>query len=64
MPFIIAGGVGKITDIKDALKYEFINAVSTAHLLNFIGDSLKKTRLICDKCGVQLAKWPSIDGNF
>ena len=61
VPFIISGGVGKITDIKDALKYDFINAVSTAHLLNFIGDSLKKTRLICDEFGVNLAKWPSID---
>ena len=64
VPFIISGGVGKITDIKDALKYEFINAVSTAHLLNFIGDSLKKTRLICDEYGVRLAKWPSIDSVF
>ena len=64
VPFIISGGVGKITDIKDALKYEFISAVSTAHLLNFIGDSLKKTRLICDEYGVRLAKWPSIDSVF
>ncbi len=64
VPFIISGGVGKITDIKDALKCDFINAVSTAHLLNFIGDSLKKTRLMCDEYGVQLAKWPSIDDDF
>ena len=61
VPFIISGGIGKITDIRDALKKDFINAVSTAHLLNFIGDSLKKTRLLCNESGVELATWPSLD---
>ena len=57
IPFIIAGGIGKIKDISDSLKCDYINAVSTAHLLNFIGDALERTRIVCNENQIKLAKW-------
>jgi len=64
IPFIISGGIGKITDFPESLKYNFIRAVSTAHLLNFIGDSLCKSRILCRERGIELASWPDIDELF
>jgi len=64
IPFIIAGGIGKIEDIKDSFKSEFIDALSTAHLLNFIGESLKNARILCKDNGISLASWPNIDQIF
>ena len=43
-PFIIAGGIGKTEHILSSLSKNYINAVSTAHLLNFIGDALQNCR--------------------
>lgn len=59
-PFILAGGIGKSEHIVSALEKEYINAVSTAHLLNFIGNSLEKTRQISYQKGINLAKWNDI----
>tara|TARA_B100000161_G_scaffold223005_1_gene168535 strand:- start:407 stop:1213 length:807 start_codon:yes stop_codon:yes gene_type:complete len=60
LPFIIAGGIGKVTDIREYLCNESIDALGIAHLLNFIGDSLCKTRVICRESGVKLANWPDL----
>ncbi len=60
-PYIIAGGIGKIIDIKESLKNDYIDALGIAHLLNFIGDSLCKARNICRESGVELAKWPDFN---
>ena len=60
IPFIIAGGIGKITDIRESLQYNYIDAVGVAHLLNFIGDSLKRSRILCMENGIKLATWPDL----
>jgi len=59
-PFIIAGGIGKSEHILNALSKNYINAVSTAHLLNFIGNSLKKCRNEANLKEINLAKWTHI----
>ena len=56
-PFIIAGGIGKSDHILNALSKDYINAVSTAHLLNFIGNSLEGCRNDANLKEINLAKW-------
>ena len=56
-PFIIAGGIGKSEHILNALSKNYINAVSTAHLLNFIGNSLERCRNEAIIKDINLAKW-------
>tara|TARA_Y100000589_G_scaffold307206_1_gene322639 strand:- start:169 stop:963 length:795 start_codon:yes stop_codon:yes gene_type:complete len=56
-PFIIAGGIGKTEHILNALSKNYINAVSTAHLLNFIGNSLQRCRNEANLKEINLAKW-------
>ena len=60
IPFIIAGGIGRLEHIISALEEDYINAVSTAHLLNFIGNTLEKTRQLSYDKGINLAKWKDI----
>ena len=43
-PLIISGGVGKSIHMLKALKNKKVDAIATANLLNFIGDTLKKAR--------------------
>mgnify|MGYP001178450574 CR=1 FL=1 len=43
-PLIISGGVGKSIHMLKALKNKKVDAIATANLLNFIGNSLKKAR--------------------
>ena len=43
-PIIIAGGAGNWKHLLNGLKNKDVNAVSTANLLNFIGDGFKKAR--------------------
>ena len=57
IPFIIAGGIGKSEHILNALSKNYINAVSTAHLLNFMGNSLEKCRNEANFQEINLAKW-------
>lgn len=57
VPLIIAGGVGHAGHFLDGLKQENVNAVSTAHLFNFIGDGLKKARALLIQEGIELAFW-------
>ncbi len=59
-PFIIAGGIGKTEHILNSLSKNYINAVSTAHLLNFIGDELKNCRDEAFIKNINLAKWMHI----
>ena len=56
-PFIIAGGIGKSEYILNSLSKNYINAVSTAHLLNFIGEALKNCRDEAYIKNINLAKW-------
>jgi len=56
-PFIMAGGIGKSEHILNALSKNYIHGVSTAHLLNFIGDSLQKCREEAYIKEINLAKW-------
>jgi cyclase len=56
-PFIIAGGIGKSEHILNSLSKNYINAVSTAHLLNFIGEALKNCRDEAYIKNINLAKW-------
>ena len=42
---ILSGGTGNFHHIYDGLERNGVNAIATANLLNFIGDSLIKTRL-------------------
>ena len=44
IPIIISGGAGNSLHFYEALKIKEIDAVSTAHLFNFIGDGLEKAR--------------------
>ena len=60
-PFILAGGIGKPEHIISALEKDSINAVSTAHLLNFIGNSLEITRQTLSQKGINLASWNDIN---
>ena len=60
IPFIIAGGIGKSEHILSSLSKNYINAVSTAHLLNFIGDALQNCRDEAFIKNINLAKWMHI----
>ena len=44
IPLILAGGIGFVDHILEGLNDKRLNAVSTAHLFNFIGDGLKEAR--------------------
>ena len=44
IPIIISGGAGNDKHFFEALKMDEIDAVSTAHLFNFVGDGLEKAR--------------------
>ena len=44
IPIIISGGAGNYEHFYEALKIKEIDAVSTAHLFNFVGDGLEKAR--------------------
>ena len=44
IPLIIAGGAGKYHHLSEGLKEDRVDAVATAHLFNFVGDGLTKSR--------------------
>ena len=54
---IISGGCGKSSHLSEGLKNKKIDAVSTANLLNFIGDGLKKARETMLKNKFNLPEW-------
>lgn len=56
-PVILAGGVGNAIHLAEAINDKRIDAVSTAHLFNFIGDGLKEARNSLIDNGVDLPIW-------
>lgn len=60
VPLILAGGAGNFEHIKTALEQEGTSAILTANLLNFMGDSLKRTRDQLIEMGMNLPKFYSL----
>lgn len=54
VPVIIAGGAGNSTHLEAGLLDERVDAVATAHLLNFVGDGLIKARRRLVTAGIPL----------
>jgi len=57
LPIIFSGGAGNYTHLLSGLEDDRIDAVSTANLFNFIGDSLKVSRMKLLSKGISLAVW-------
>ncbi len=57
VPLIIAGGAGNEHHLLAGLKLDEINAVATANLFNFVGDSLPVARKQIIKEGINIARW-------
>jgi imidazole glycerol-phosphate synthase subunit HisF len=57
IPVILAGGAGNGEHLIEGLKDSRVDAVSTAHLFNFVGDGLVNARNSLYKIGMDLAKW-------
>ena len=57
LPIIISGGAGNGSHLVDGLRDKRIDAVSSSHLFNFIGDGLKRARQEAINNKIQLAKW-------
>ncbi len=57
VPLILMGGVGHATHIVEGLVHPDVDAVATANLFNFVGDSLVRTRSECRSRGIDLAAW-------
>jgi cyclase len=57
VPLIIAGGAGNEKHLEQGLNFNFVNAVATANLFNFIGDGLPKVRVGILNKGMNLAQW-------
>ena len=56
-PVIYAGGAGNYKHLTDALKMKKIDSISTANLLNFVGNGLQEARKQIIKKKIKLAKW-------
>ena len=57
VPIIISGGAGNSNHFYEALKNNEIDAVSTAHLFNFVGDGLEKARKNLIKNKISFPEW-------
>lgn len=57
IPVIVAGGAGNANHLIAAIKNEWIDAVATANLFNFLGNSLPKSREAMINQGIPLAKF-------
>ena len=57
LPIIIAGGAGKYQHFMEGLEEKKVDAVATANLFNFIGNSLEDSRIALLEEGFNLAKW-------
>ena len=58
-PVILAGGVGHSEHIAIGLNSTAVSAVSTANLLNFVGDGLHRARIELRAKGIPLARFDS-----
>lgn len=56
-PIIFSGGAGNYSHFAEALKKNKIHSVTTANLLNFIGNGLQEARELVRKKGINLAEW-------
>jgi imidazole glycerol-phosphate synthase subunit HisF len=56
-PVILAGGVGNALHLAEGINNPHVDAVSTAHLFNFIGDGLRDARNSLINSGVDLPLW-------
>tara|TARA_B100001057_G_scaffold492224_2_gene584168 strand:+ start:12087 stop:12854 length:768 start_codon:yes stop_codon:yes gene_type:complete len=56
-PVIYSGGAGNHNHLIEALKKKEIDSISTANLLNFVGDGLQEARKQIIKKKIKLAKW-------
>lgn len=59
VPLILAGGAGKPEHFAIGLSDERVDAVSTAHLFNFVGNSLQLSRDHLLNEGMHLVRWDS-----
>lgn len=57
IPLIIAGGAGNENHLIEGLNIEFVNAVATANLFNFIGDGLPNARKKIIDNNLNVANW-------
>lgn len=57
IPLILMGGVGHARHIVEGLREDIVDAVATANLLNFVGESLLEARSSVQAEGIALAKW-------
>src|SRR3990167_6876412 len=57
VPLIISGGAGNEYHLLEGLKLDSVNAVSTANLFNFLGDSLPNARKKIITAGMNLPSW-------
>lgn len=57
LPLIVMGGAGKFDHFPPAYEIPAVDAVATANLLNFIGDSLPATRRKLIEYGIELARF-------
>ena len=57
IPIIISGGAGNDKHFFEALKMDEIDAVSTAHLFNFVGDGLEKARKSLIEKKISFPEW-------
>jgi len=57
LPLIVMGGAGKSDHFSPAFKIPIVDAVATANILNFIGDSIPQTRMNLLDEGVDLARF-------
>ena len=60
IPIIMSGGVGNYRHLIEGINHPLVDAASTAHLFNFIGDGLHKARESLLSSGMNLASWPDI----
>lgn len=56
-PLIIAGGAGNMHHLEEGLLNTHIDAVATANLFNFLGDSLPKSREHILEKNINIANW-------
>jgi len=60
-PLILIGGVGQAAHLSEGLREPAVDAVATANLFNFIGDTLLEARSFTKSSGVRLAHWLGAD---
>jgi len=60
-PLILMGGTGQASHLSEGLREAGVDAVATANLFNFIGDTLVASRAEARADGVPLALWPQSD---